>query len=134
MRDRVLILAGLATFLVLATVPVWYNLAAGTAARPPETARPAQATACVASRDWMRTSHMDLLMDWRAAAVRHQERTFVTADGRTYAKSLTATCLECHASRAEFCDRCHAYAGVTAYCWDCHVGGARDRTVARAQP
>ena len=27
--------------------------------------------------------------------------------------SLTGTCLRCHANKAEFCDRCHAYAGVS---------------------
>ena len=28
---------------------------------------------------------------------------------------------ECHTDKAEFCDRCHNYAGVNPYCWDCHT-------------
>jgi hypothetical protein len=36
--------------------------------------------------------------------------------------SLTGTCLTgCHTNKAEFCDRCHNYAAVSVYCWDCHV-------------
>ena len=27
----------------------------------------------------------------------------------------------CHANKAEFCDRCHNYAAVKPYCWDCHI-------------
>jgi hypothetical protein len=35
--------------------------------------------------------------------------------------SLTQTCMRCHESRADFCDRCHAYAGAQPACWGCHV-------------
>ena len=28
--------------------------------------------------------------------------------------SLSNTCLDCHSNKAEFCDRCHNYASVTA--------------------
>ncbi len=35
---------------------------------------------------------------------------------------LTGTCLTgCHTNKADFCDRCHNYAGVSVYCWECHV-------------
>jgi len=35
--------------------------------------------------------------------------------------SLSNTCLSCHTNKAEFCDKCHGYASVDPYCWDCHV-------------
>jgi hypothetical protein len=35
--------------------------------------------------------------------------------------SLQNTCMQCHPNKAEFCDRCHNYASVKPYCWDCHV-------------
>jgi hypothetical protein len=53
--------------------------------------------------------------------VREHNRKFVAFDGKTYTISLTQTCMKCHTSKAEFCDRCHEYAGVTPYCWDCHI-------------
>lgn len=121
MRDRGVILGGLVLFLTLVAFPVWYNRAAGTLATPPQLERPAGASACVAPVEYMRASHMDLLMDWRERVVRRQERTFVAFDGKSYAMSLTRTCLQCHANKAGFCDRCHDYAGVQVACWSCHV-------------
>ncbi len=74
---------------------------------------------------------MELLMSWRDEVVRQGGRTFVAPDGKTYAKSLTQTCLGCHASKADFCDRCHAYASVTLSCWECHVDSTLGRRAAR---
>jgi hypothetical protein len=74
--------------------------------------------------EYMRTSHMDLLIDWRDRVVRENVRTWSAPDGRTHPIGLTGTCLRCHASKAEFCDRCHTYAGVAPSCWDCHVDPA----------
>ncbi|MGD8893899.1 MAG: menaquinol oxidoreductase, partial [Desulfobacterales bacterium] len=31
------------------------------------------------------------------------------------------TCLDCHEEKAEFCDKCHNYASVSPYCWECHI-------------
>ncbi len=121
MRDRPFILGGLALFLVLVTFPVWYNLAAGTRPGGPEIKRPAGEKNCVAATAYMRRSHMELLTAWRDRAVRQAVRTFTAFDGRTYTPALTQTCLKCHAGKADFCDRCHAYAGVAPYCWDCHI-------------
>jgi hypothetical protein len=64
---------------------------------------------------------MDLLMTWRDQVVRENVRTFVAPDGKTYAMSLTKTCMKCHASKADFCDKCHDYVAVKPYCWDCHI-------------
>ena len=121
MRDRGAILGGLALFVGLITFPVWFNLAAGTKPKGPEPKLPAVEKRCVASTEYMRTSHMDLLTSWREEVVRRSGRTFVAFDGTTYNMSLTQTCLKCHGSKADFCDRCHTYAVVTPYCWDCHI-------------
>jgi hypothetical protein len=120
MRDRGLILGGLVLFLLLATFPVWYNVAAGTVAKAPEPKR-SREPACVEATALMRTGHMDLLLAWREQAVREGRRTYVASDGRTHAIGLTQTCMRCHESRADFCDRCHDYAGARPTCWGCHV-------------
>jgi hypothetical protein len=121
MRDRGLILGGLTLFVGLMTSPMWFNLAAGTSPKGPEPKLPTQEKHCVAPVEYMRTSHMNLLASWREEVVRGSGRTFVAFDGTTYTMSLTQTCLKCHGSKADFCDRCHEYAGVTPYCWDCHI-------------
>lgn len=121
MRDRGIIVGGLALFLVLITFPMWYNLATGTTSRAPELKRPVEEKNCVAPVEYMRTSHMELLTTWRDQVVRQNVRTFKAFDGTTYTMGLTQTCMKCHTSKADFCDRCHGYAGVTPYCWDCHI-------------
>ena len=149
MRDRAVIAAGLVIFVALATFPVWYNVAARASAAAPVLARPSDAAiarvrgavgsgsgrisqdppeggshetieACVAPRDFMRASHMQLLVSWREDVVRRGDRRFVAFDGHRYEKNLTGTCLGCHENKAKFCDRCHDYAGVSPTCGDCH--------------
>lgn len=121
MRDRGLIIACLAFFLVLITFPIWYGLAAGTTSKGPDPVLPSSEKFCVAPREYMRNYHMELLMNWREQVVRNDVRTFVSFNRKTYTISLTGTCLGCHTSKADFCDRCHNYAGVNVYCWDCHI-------------
>lgn len=129
MNDRGRIVLGLLAFLVLITFPVWYNLVSGQDSRPPEIELPADETRCVADREFMRTEHMQLLMDWRDEVVRDKQRIYTTEDGRRFPKSLAGTmhtedggsCMSCHANKDKFCDRCHDYLSVTPYCWDCHV-------------
>jgi hypothetical protein len=123
MRDRGVVYSGLLVFLGLITFPVWHDLAAGTTARGPELTPPAREKQCVAPLSYMRTSHMHLLVDWRDGVVRHDVRSFKAFNGKTYTMSLSGTCLSsgCHTNKAEFCDRCHNYAAVSVYCWDCHV-------------
>ena len=121
MRDRLLILGGLALFLALVTWPAWRALASAPA-RPPELMRPAGAARCVAPVSFMRASHMTLLLQWRDRVVRDGVRTYVDDDGKVVTMSLTGTCIRaCHTDRTKFCDRCHDYARVTPTCWDCHV-------------
>jgi hypothetical protein len=121
MRERILIAAGLLLFLGVFTYPVWWAAALGTRASAPELQLPQHATTCVAPVAYMRASHMQLLSSWRNDAVRQGVHKFHAADGHVYDVSLSRTCLgQCH-SKTEFCDRCHAYSGVSApSCWQCH--------------
>ncbi|MEK7403669.1 MAG: sulfate reduction electron transfer complex DsrMKJOP subunit DsrJ [Acidobacteriota bacterium] len=136
MRDRPIIFGGLMVFLGLATFPIWYNVAAGKTSRGPDIKLPAQEKECVAATDYMRSSHMDLLVEWREQVVRQHVRRFTAFNGRNYNISLTGTCLkQCHTSKADFCDRCHDYAGAgTPYCWDCHNEPRPAATVAHRLP
>jgi hypothetical protein len=122
MRDRPQIIVGLLIFVGLFTLPIWHGRAANTSTAAPAVKLPVAAKQCVAPVEYMRASHMQLLIDWRRQVVRDNQRQFHAFNGKVYDKSLTRTCLEqCHGNRAEFCDRCHKYAGVSGpYCWDCH--------------
>lgn len=120
MSDRTKIVGGIAVFLVIVLFPVWYNLAMGKAGYRPEIVAP-RTGKCVMDTAYMRTEHMDLLNVWRDDYVRLGDMMHKAPDGKQYVKSLSNTCLDCHDNKTEFCDRCHDYAGVDPYCWDCHV-------------
>lgn len=132
MRDRIFIFAGLLVFLILFAYPVWSGLVSGASTVGPTLQLPVGAKACVASRDFMRSSHMQMLVAWRTAFVRTQQRSYAAADGAVYNISLSKTCLgQCHGSKAEFCDRCHSYVALTTpNCWDCHQDASAKRTIA----
>ena len=120
------IVIGLIIFLGLFASPFWYNLLVkmGTAAPAPEvvlTEKAKAAKQCVMPTDFMKTEHMQLLDLWRLKVVRGLEREFVNPEGKAFDMSLSNTCLDCHSNKAEFCDRCHNYASVRPYCWDCHI-------------
>jgi hypothetical protein len=72
MYDAGKIITGLVVALVLLTFPFWYNL--GSAAPPiPEpklTAKAQAAGTCIASKDYMKKQHMQVLDDWRNSVVR----------------------------------------------------------------
>jgi hypothetical protein len=121
MRDRGLVIAGLLVFLALITLPLWLGAVKRSTSKPPELKLPENEKACVLPTEEMREKHMDLLITWRDEVVRQNKRTFTMADGRVFEKSLTKTCLHCHTSKADFCDKCHDYASVKPYCWDCHI-------------
>jgi hypothetical protein len=122
-RERVVIFAGVFAFVAIVTLPVWYGAVLGTRAPLPAIAKPA-GEACVLPKAEMRTSHMTLLVGWRERVVRRGERTFVAEGGKTYAMSLTGTCLACHGARADSCDRCHAVVNVRPACFSCHLDRA----------
>lgn len=116
------ILTGLILFLVLLTFPVWYTLAIGKASPAPELELPADAEQCVAATEYIRVNHMSMLREWRDLVIREGDRVYTDPTGKNYERSLTKTCLSCHASKANFCDRCHNYSGVVnPYCWECHI-------------
>jgi hypothetical protein len=119
MHDTGKIVLGLGVFAGLVTGPVWYSVGRGKG-EPPELQRPADAKQCIEPTSYIRARHMELLDSWRDAVVRRGERVYVASDGRHHAMSLTGTCLGCHVEPAKFCIRCHEYAGVEAFCWDCH--------------
>jgi len=122
MNDKYKIYTGIIVFIALLTFPFWYNL--GKAAPAPEIKLSEKALAakvCVRSVDYMKTEHMQLLDHWRDSVTREGKRIFVNSSGKEFKMSLTDTCLDCHSEKAEFCDRCHDYASVTPYCWDCHI-------------
>ena len=128
MHDRPVIFAGLALFVAFAAYPLWHAAAARSTGAAPQVQLPAKEKTCVAPLQYMRTSHMKLLIDWRENAVRNNVLTYTAWNGKKYNVSLSQTCLgQCHTNKQEFCDRCHAYAAVSEakssplYCFDCHV-------------
>jgi hypothetical protein len=79
-----------------------------------------KSTTCVAPRDEIRRTHMDLL--------KHRRDQTVRAGIRSGNVSLEA-CIDCHAGKTtgavtgspdSFCQSCHAYAGVQLDCFECH--------------
>ncbi len=122
MHDRGIIYCGLLIFVGAFTFPVWHGLAAHTTTKGPQQALPANAKECVEPVDFMKSSHMQFLVDERDRVVRNGDRTLLAFNHKTYNLNLTSTCLtECHSGKADFCDRCHAYAGVAPSCWNCHL-------------
>jgi hypothetical protein len=126
MNDKKWIVLGLIIFFGLLTLPLWYNviLKGAKAAPAPElvlTEKAKAAKQCVLPTELMATEHMQLLDLWRHSVVRNAQREYVSAEGKTFNMSLSNTCLDCHSNKTEFCDRCHDYASVRPYCWDCHI-------------
>lgn len=75
---------------------------------------------CIEDTEYMKSSHMQLLDQWRWDVVRNGDTVYVAKDGTTYDKSLDDTCLSCHSNKEDFCDKCHTTQSVEPYCWDCH--------------
>ena len=114
------IIPSLLIFLGLMTFPIWYN--SGNARQVPNPEKPKNYRECVEETQYMRTTHMKLLNDWRDDILRSGgTRSGVTANGTEYVRSLQNGCMECHSSKKKFCDECHTYAAVKPYCWDCHI-------------
>jgi hypothetical protein len=125
MKDKIKIYAGAAIFLGIILFPVWYNFASGRSAYRPEIVVKTKGIPgkdkCVMPVEYMRSSHMKLLRDWREEVVRTGERSYTSPDGRPFRRSLTDTCMDCHSNKSSFCDRCHDYAAMQPNCWNCHV-------------
>lgn len=122
MKGKGRIIIGLVVLVILVTIPLWYSLVVQGSGAPPDVELPAGETQCVETKEYMAANHMQLLNDWRDAVVRNGETTYTSrASGKTYDMSLTGTCMGCHTNRETFCTRCHNYADVNPYCWDCHL-------------
>ena len=122
MYDAGKIIIGIIIGLVLLTFPFWYNI--GKAAPPPDpklTDKAKEAKVCIEDTSYMKSSHMQLLNNWRDMVVRQEKRIYVAANGKEYTMSLQNTCADCHSNKTQFCDQCHNYMGLTPYCWDCHI-------------
>ena len=129
MNDKKYIITGLIIFLIILTFPFWYNR--GKAAPAPEvelTPKAKAAKECVRSTAYMKSEHMQLLDLWRHTVVRNAERIYVNEKGQEFNMSLSNTCLDCHSNKAQFCDRCHDYASVRPYCWDCHIDQPKENS------
>jgi len=129
MKDKKIIFTCLIVFVIIALFPFWYNR--GKAANAPDpilTEKAKAAKMCVRSTDYMKAEHMQLLDYWRDSVVREGQRVYVNPDGKEYEMSLSNTCLDCHSNKAEFCDKCHDYASVRPYCWDCHIDNPKEKT------
>ena len=122
MYDKEKIIAGLVIFVVIISLPFWFNQ--GKAAPVPEpklTEKAKAAKTCILPKEEMRTDHMQILDVWRQSVVRDAQRVYVAGTGKEYLMSLSNNCMDCHSNKADFCDRCHNYASVDPYCWDCHI-------------
>jgi hypothetical protein len=127
--DSKYILIGLLVFGVLATFPLWFDHGKAVAPPDPSIKTPVidamMAKHCILPKDQMITEHMKLLNVWRTEVVRNGKTVYVAPGGEKYDMSLETECFRCHSNKAEFCDRCHNYAGLEKatdpYCFSCHV-------------
>ena len=127
MYDKGKVIAGLVIFVFIVLFPFLYNM--GKAAPAPElklTEKAKAAKQCVLPKEEMKAGHMQLLDLWREKVVREASRVYVNTEGKAFNMSLSNTCLDCHSNKADFCDRCHNYASVSPYCWDCHIDNPKE--------
>lgn len=120
MQNGFAIIAGLVIFLGLLCFPFIKGMAAKQY-KQPDIKLPAGEKECIESKEFMREQHMVLLDQWRDWALRDGKRIYTNHNGKEFVISLQNTCMKCHNNKADFCDKCHADAGVSPYCWDCHV-------------
>lgn len=124
-KDQVV--AGLVIFIALVSFPFWYNHGKAAPAPKVELTKEAKAAkVCVRPTEFMKAEHMQLLDLWRDTVVREGKRMYVNEAGKAFNMSLSNTCLDCHSNKAEFCDRCHNYASVDPYCYDCHIDNPKE--------
>jgi hypothetical protein len=129
MNDKLKVIIGLIVFFAIFSYPFWNNSFKNEYPehKPVLSAEAEKAKECVRSKDYMTKEHMQLLDIWRDKVVRSGERVYKYGNGKEYNMSLSNTCLGCHTNKAEFCDRCHDYASVKPYCWDCHIDSKENK-------
>jgi hypothetical protein len=122
MYNKGLVITGIVIFVVFFTSPFLIGLVKSVPPPEPELSPKAkEAKLCVEAKEFMVESHMQVLNEWRDEAVRNGKRVYVASDGKEYVVSLQNTCMDCHNNKSKFCDQCHNYAGVSPYCWECHI-------------
>ena len=125
MYDKGKIITGLLVFVLVVTFPILSNIGKTTAMPQPDLNTPEinqlSQKQCVESTAYMRANHMQLLNNWRDAAVREGHAEYHSNLGATFEISLENSCLKCHSNPQKFCDSCHTYVGEKPYCWNCHV-------------
>jgi hypothetical protein len=122
MYDKGKIITGLVIFFILFAFPFLYNGGRSAPVPQPElTPKAKEAKQCVESKAFMTSYHMQLLDEWRNAAIREGDRVYAATTGKNYVVSLQNTCMQCHSNKSKFCDQCHNYMGVAPYCWQCHI-------------
>ena len=122
--NKKMITIGLVIFVALVTFPFWYNRGDVSAPEPVLSEKAKAAGECVAPTEFMRTSHMQMLDEWRHEVVRSGSRIYTNVNGKEQKMSLSSgegSCMDCHSNKSEFCDKCHTYASVDPYCWQCHI-------------
>ena len=131
MNDKNRIIFGLIIFIAIVMFPFWYNL--GKASSAPElklTEKAKAAKECIKPKEDMKQEHMQILDLWRDTVVRDANRVYKTSKGKTFNMSLSTgedSCMGCHENKTEFCDKCHNYASVAPYCWDCHIAPKEEK-------
>ncbi|MBW2654191.1 MAG: sulfate reduction electron transfer complex DsrMKJOP subunit DsrJ [Deltaproteobacteria bacterium] len=120
------IITGLIIFVLAVLSPFWFNMITATQAAPePKLLGKAKTEKnCVLNKYEMRANHMALLDEWRDSVVRNADRMYESANGHSFNMSLSTgenSCLGCHEDKTKFCDKCHTYASVDPYCWECHT-------------
>lgn len=120
MYDTGKVLIGVLIFLAAFTSPFWLNIVFGKETVKPVLEYPATEKECIYEKEYMNSYHMDILNEWRDKLVRDDIR-MTTINGKETEMSLSRTCMTCHSSKQNFCDKCHDYLGVKPYCWDCHL-------------
>lgn len=125
MKDNNKIVIGLVIFVAIVTFPFWYNLGKASSVPEPKLSEKAKAAKeCVRPKEIMKQEHMQILDLWRDTVVRDANRVYKSGSGKMFNMSLSSgeeSCMGCHESKTEFCDKCHIYASVAPYCWTCHV-------------
>lgn len=125
MYDGNKIIVGLFIFVVLLTYPIWSSFGKAAQAPKPSIETPViekmAEKKCIESTQFMKSSHMQLLIGWRDEALRKGNRIYKNREGDEVVISLQNTCMKCHSNKDKFCDRCHSFAAVEPYCWNCHL-------------
>jgi len=121
MYNKGTIIPGLIIFVLIVTFPLWFNAFSTASPVPKPELPPGGEKQCVAPASVMRSSHMQMLNEWRDDVLRNGNRVAVIADGKEYRKGLQLACMKCHTNKEKFCDSCHEYSSVKPYCWDCHL-------------